>query len=672
MVKAPHIEGNSDGRESGSQRKHKDSNEIFIEGEIRMFDIMNFIRNSKVMLLCFILQFFIGCASYSLHNALKTHDEQTARDLIYQGKSINSKDAGTWTPLMYTAQYNQLDLARLLIQQGAKADAKNNYGVTSLMIASRWGNLDMAEFLLDSGADINAVSKASWTALHYACRYGETEDDKKSEYIEIAKLLINRGANIDTKNNDGWTPLMFSCWYKKTDVSEILIQRGADVRAGNKFGGVPIHHAAAGCDVKILKLLYEKGAELKTVDDGHWNALMYACRYGSSEEGSQKDCRETAEFLIKEGVDISSRNDDGWIALMLASRYDKPEIVNILIKMGADIHAESQYGYTSLHLGASGGNLEVVDLLIKNGAKINSKIENDSAVRFQGRTALYMAAYKDHREVVKFLLEAGSDMDFDERDVHDVYAKGIVYLMNGERHENSSRKNAVENYQKAKSSFEEAEVQYQNKASEYRTGGNIGSLLMAVAAVGELAYTTKTGEKPLVSTEGIDWDTDNIERLVEQCELREEECRMLITECERRIQTEETAVTEKEEELPTEKENSFSNIKNIIDQYKESIVGNNLIAFYKKKCSLELFQDIKNKTEVMVQSYSGFDSFISDVSIEQAGDNKADVKFFQIITAVSKKEEVKQALFEGRVEWKLEKTGEEWKIIEVIFHPSSV
>ncbi len=112
---------------------------------------MNFIRKSKVILLCFILQFFIGSASYSLHNAIKTHDEQTARDLIYQGKGINSKDASTWTPLMYTAQYNQLELARLLIQQGAKADTKNSYGVTSLMIASRWGNLEVADLLIKNG-----------------------------------------------------------------------------------------------------------------------------------------------------------------------------------------------------------------------------------------------------------------------------------------------------------------------------------------------------------------------------------------------------------------------------------------------------------------------------------------------------------------------------------------
>jgi ankyrin repeat protein len=61
-------------------------------------------------------------------------------------------------------------------------------------------------------------------------------------------------------------------------------------------------------------------------------------------------------------------------------------------------------GYTALHMASYWGHAEMVKFLLSKGADID-------ALTSAGRTALYLAAYRDHYTVCDVLMENGAAMD---------------------------------------------------------------------------------------------------------------------------------------------------------------------------------------------------------------------------------------------------------------------
>jgi len=68
-----------------------------------------------------------------------------------------------------------------------------------------------------------------------------------------------------------------------------------------------------------------------------------------------------------------------------------------LIESGADVNAKDNlFGRTALMIASFYGHKEVVELLLKKGADVNAKDKN-------GRTALMIASKKGHKEIVELL-----------------------------------------------------------------------------------------------------------------------------------------------------------------------------------------------------------------------------------------------------------------------------
>lgn len=67
------------------------------------------------------------------------------------------------------------------------------------------------------------------------------------------------------------------------------------------------------------------------------------------------------------------------------------------------VHA---YGASSLHLAVLSGHKKITSLLLDNGAEINIRAQDES-----GGTPLHWAAWVSNREMVKFLVEAGADVN---------------------------------------------------------------------------------------------------------------------------------------------------------------------------------------------------------------------------------------------------------------------
>jgi hypothetical protein len=92
--------------------------------------------------------------------------------LIDAGAPVNQSG---WTPLIYAAARDRVDIAKLLIAKGANVNASADNGTTALMMAAREGYLQMLLLLLEHGADAKYVSPSGHSALGLAVSRGNKE-----------------------------------------------------------------------------------------------------------------------------------------------------------------------------------------------------------------------------------------------------------------------------------------------------------------------------------------------------------------------------------------------------------------------------------------------------------------------------------------------------------------
>ena len=125
--------------------------------------------------------------------------------------------------------------------------------------------------------------------------------------------------------------------------------------------------------------------------------------------------------LIKRGDDVNKKDDENSTPLMWSIsgsddwKKGKEDIslktFNLLIENGADIDAINDFGATSLHISVNHGRLDIVKRLIEEGSELNLR-DND------GQTPLHMlilTVYENLEEykldIAKELIKAGVDLD---------------------------------------------------------------------------------------------------------------------------------------------------------------------------------------------------------------------------------------------------------------------
>ena len=137
-----------------------------------------------------------GCHG-TLHSAAGAGDIATVRSLLAQGESVDKKNMGGFTPLMYAVGH--ADMVRLLLEKGANPDYKTRDGVTALHLAVEAGSVEGVRALLEGGTNPEAGYAAlglgsKGTPLTIAEQKGETK---------IAVLLrdaMQQGARQEKQN----------------------------------------------------------------------------------------------------------------------------------------------------------------------------------------------------------------------------------------------------------------------------------------------------------------------------------------------------------------------------------------------------------------------------------------------------------------------------------------
>lgn len=222
--------------------------------------------------------------------AAVANDPSVVRALLSQpGASLEARDTGGHTALMYAAIAGRVDTIKYLISLGADVNAHaltNEYshprvlkGPTPLIYAAATNTEAAVEVLLNAGADVNAKeADVEDTALHRAIR--------NVHYMNIVKLLIEAGADVNATNLAGQTILFNSTDGGEPDKEIILflLHAGADPNI-SEDGWTPLMNLAytKGVSVGLIKAMIEAGAR-KDATCRENTAYSLAKEQGQSQE----------------------------------------------------------------------------------------------------------------------------------------------------------------------------------------------------------------------------------------------------------------------------------------------------------------------------------------------------------------------------------------------------
>jgi len=205
------------------------------------------------------------------------------------------------------------------------------------------------------------------------------------------------GADPNEAEDDGTTPLMRAVFGQMPNTTQQLIAAGADVKKANSYGVTALYIAARAGDPAATRVLLAAGADANAAMPATGETvLMTAAKEGNS---------DVVRALLTGGVDDVSLGElgDARAATRVAEAAGYSSVTNPAIATNyADVNArERLYGRTALMIAAIEGHADVVRLLVEAGTDL-------SIVDAEGQTALTLARSSNNLDVAALLEGAGA------------------------------------------------------------------------------------------------------------------------------------------------------------------------------------------------------------------------------------------------------------------------
>ncbi|WP_408951969.1 ankyrin repeat domain-containing protein [Lysobacter sp. Hz 25] len=256
----------------------------------------------------------------------------------------------------------------------------------ALYAAARAGKVERALELIELGADVNVLPAAEDRDRRSLPVLAAVLPD-----LRLLRALIGAGVDLNAATA-GMTPLLAATrdsWHGRPDAVMTLLANGADPRLADHEGNTPLHHAARSSDPGVAALLRDAQAELDPVNHDGFSPLGVACASGNW---------RLAKFLLERGA--KTEQPGGAPALLAAAGGDEddPAGVQLLLKHKARIDARDGQRRSALHVAAFAGHLDIVTALLAAGA-------DAGAIDTQQRTPLLEAARGARPAVLERLLE---------------------------------------------------------------------------------------------------------------------------------------------------------------------------------------------------------------------------------------------------------------------------
>ena len=286
------------------------------------------------------------------------------------------------TPLFLAVQFGYNDLAKELIKEGADVNAKaddmeTEGGIDMLYYAVRNNNPEMTKILIDKGLDKNRDYGYEYSTYLTDIAIGNNN-------LDILKLLVKRG---DSKE----TLIPKAVQENNIEMVKYLLSIGQDIDAQRFYDGFwvdsPLKVAAENGYIEMAKFLIDEGANLNSAD----NYMLYA--YNNY---------DITKLLVDNDVFNLNTNTTREEAIELVKDGKYYEIEKLL----SSEDSNNIDGYDELMNAISKGDMKALEKLIKDDTDLNKQYDKI--------TPLNLAAARNDKEMVKFLVEKGADINLED------------------------------------------------------------------------------------------------------------------------------------------------------------------------------------------------------------------------------------------------------------------
>lgn len=275
--------------------------------------------------------------------------------------------------------------------------------------AARGGRVERALALIDAGADVRALPAPGDRDQRSLAVLAAVLPD-----LRLLRALIAKGVDLNTAHA-GMTPLLGATrdsWHGRPEAVMTLLSNGADPRTRDGEGNTALHFAARSTDPGVAALLRDAAAELEAINHEGLSPLGMACAAGNW---------RVARFLIERGAKPEPPGGQPALLAAAGSEDDDPAGVQLLLKSKARVDARDRQGRTALHVAAYAGHIEIVIALLEAGA-------DPALADAQGRTPLMEAVRGGHVEVVDELLRQLPDGGASQAARVDADGRGLLSL----------------------------------------------------------------------------------------------------------------------------------------------------------------------------------------------------------------------------------------------------
>ncbi len=213
----------------------------------------------------------------------------------------------------------------------------------------------------DKGSDSSMiiVSKNENTPLHDASFIGD---------INLVKEQIEKGLNIDVINKSGETPLVIASVKGHSKVVELLIENGSNINPDSSMTS-PLHAAVSCGSMEIVDLLISEGANVNF-------ELGWGPKKGLTplDVAISLNLEKITEKLIKSGARHGNYTKAAEHAIINAVVNGDISVVEKHLNSGVNIDSKSISGVTPLSVAVEEGHINIIKLLLENGSDLNGEV----------------------------------------------------------------------------------------------------------------------------------------------------------------------------------------------------------------------------------------------------------------------------------------------------------
>ncbi|XP_067342406.1 ankyrin repeat and SAM domain-containing protein 6-like isoform X2 [Channa argus] len=290
-------------------------------------------------------------------------------------------------------------VVKLLLESGAFVDDYDHLAVSAEAVSNGNNNNSCSTtgFGSGEGCPTGAGGREFMdiTALMVACQHA---------HEATVRLLLEWGSDVNfSQKTTGWGPLMAATLSGKVVVAQQLVEHGADPDRVNVLSKTAFELAMQLRQRDIKAYLDYITTIRPQTDDGRKRPDVFsALKFGNS--------HLVKEILEEDPAQVNSSNQEGASPLMMAAVSGQLEVVQLMVEKKADIDKQDAvHGWTALMQATYHGNKDIVKYLLSQGADVNLRAKN-------GYTAfdLVMLLNDPDTELVRLLASVCMQVDKDK------------------------------------------------------------------------------------------------------------------------------------------------------------------------------------------------------------------------------------------------------------------